>query len=206
MGAGQPITIFGKVKKPCDDCWDGYCTMNCSGRVEIKDPEPPSPYAALRAQVLSDVAQACEIVSSDPRVSDPAASHALFTLCQRLNNVAEAVSRTGAGTQQNSPRCATCGAGLSRGRCISPTCLAARQSDRDFSPEIDTLAKVNLSNLADHRSTSDPLAKATQALVKLRSYNVDIREGRINYRPDDHIAVIDEVLSELSPRSGESHG
>jgi hypothetical protein len=32
------------------------------------------------------------------------------------------------------------------------------------------------------------------ALLKLRSYNQDIATGRINYRPEDHIAVIDEAL------------
>jgi hypothetical protein len=32
------------------------------------------------------------------------------------------------------------------------------------------------------------------ALEKVRSYNVDIAAGRINYRPHDHIQVIDEAL------------
>jgi hypothetical protein len=26
------INFFGKVKNPCEDCVDGECTMNCSGR------------------------------------------------------------------------------------------------------------------------------------------------------------------------------
>lgn len=26
------MITFGKVKNPCEDCWDGHCTMNCSGR------------------------------------------------------------------------------------------------------------------------------------------------------------------------------
>jgi len=34
------------------------------------------------------------------------------------------------------------------------------------------------------------------ALRKVRSYNVGIAAGRINYRPEDHIAVIDAALSE----------
>lgn len=33
------------------------------------------------------------------------------------------------------------------------------------------------------------------ALEKVRSYNVDIAAGRINYRPHDHIQVIDEALA-----------
>lgn len=32
----SPLT-FGKVKNPCDDCWDGHCTMNCSGRETVPD-------------------------------------------------------------------------------------------------------------------------------------------------------------------------
>jgi hypothetical protein len=32
----SPIT-FGKVKSPCGDCWDGVCTMNCSGREIVEE-------------------------------------------------------------------------------------------------------------------------------------------------------------------------
>jgi len=32
------------------------------------------------------------------------------------------------------------------------------------------------------------------ALEKLKSYNEDIRDERINYRPEDHIAVAREAL------------
>lgn len=32
----SPLT-FGKVKTPCDDCWDGHCTMNCSGAEKVPD-------------------------------------------------------------------------------------------------------------------------------------------------------------------------
>jgi len=28
---------FGKVKDPCGDCWDGHCTMNCSGRETVEE-------------------------------------------------------------------------------------------------------------------------------------------------------------------------
>ncbi len=34
-----------------------------------------------------------------------------------------------------------------------------------------------------------------EALQKIRSYNQDILAGRINYRPDDHIAVIDAAIA-----------
>lgn len=33
------VNFFGKVKDPCDDCSDGYCTMNCSGRITVEDKE-----------------------------------------------------------------------------------------------------------------------------------------------------------------------
>ena len=33
------------------------------------------------------------------------------------------------------------------------------------------------------------------ALRKVRSYNVDIDAGRINYRPKDHIQIIDAALA-----------
>lgn len=41
-----------------------------------------------------------------------------------------------------------------------------------------------------------------KALEKVRSYNVDIAAGRINYRPHDHIQVIDEALAVLLHNSG----
>lgn len=34
-----------------------------------------------------------------------------------------------------------------------------------------------------------------EALEKLRSYNEDIAAGRINYRPEDHMAVADAALA-----------
>lgn len=39
-----------------------------------------------------------------------------------------------------------------------------------------------------------------RALVKVRSYNIDIDAGRINYRAKDHIQVIDEVLGVVGER------
>ncbi len=39
------------------------------------------------------------------------------------------------------------------------------------------------------------LPELVKALEKVRSYNVDIAAGRINYRPHDHIQVIDEALA-----------
>jgi hypothetical protein len=46
-----------------------------------------------------------------------------------------------------------------------------------------------------------------KALEKVRSYNVDIAAGRINYRPHDHIQVIDEALAAVSspPNPGAKH-
>lgn len=41
-------------------------------------------------------------------------------------------------------------------------------------------------------------AVLVKALEKVRSYNVDIAAERINYRPHDHIQVIDEALAALS--------
>lgn len=32
------IITFGKVKNPCEDCLEGECTMNCSGK-ELAAPE-----------------------------------------------------------------------------------------------------------------------------------------------------------------------
>ena len=46
---------------------------------------------------------------------------------------------------------------------------------------------------ADH----DTLVKTLQ---KIRSYNVDIAAGRINYRPHDHIQVIDEALAAVEAK------
>jgi hypothetical protein len=40
------------------------------------------------------------------------------------------------------------------------------------------------------------IAELEAALHKVRSYNADIAAGRINYRPEDHIAVIDAALTE----------
>lgn len=28
---------FGKRANPCDDCWDGYCTMNCGPVIHADD-------------------------------------------------------------------------------------------------------------------------------------------------------------------------
>jgi hypothetical protein len=48
-------------------------------------------------------------------------------------------------------------------------------------------------------------ARLREALEQLRSYNVDIAAGRINYRPQDHIDVIDRaLLSQHEPQRGET--
>jgi hypothetical protein len=43
-------------------------------------------------------------------------------------------------------------------------------------------------------ATVDDMRRAWAALEKLKSYNEDIRDGKINYRPEDHLQVINEVL------------
>jgi len=53
---------------------------------------PTSPaHAQLRATILRDVAKCAEIASTD--TSEPYVGHALFTLCRRLNNAADSLSR-----------------------------------------------------------------------------------------------------------------
>ncbi len=48
------------------------------------------------------------------------------------------------------------------------------------------------------RAVSPPADELREALKKLRAYNVDIEAGRINYRPRDHITVIDAALQNTS--------
>jgi hypothetical protein len=45
-----------------------------------------------------------------------------------------------------------------------------------------------------HASLKARIEELEEALEKVRSYNVDIAAGRINYRPHDHIQVIDMAL------------
>ena len=40
------------------------------------------------------------------------------------------------------------------------------------------------------------------ALKKLKSYNEDILAGRINYRPEDHIAVAREAIAAVESKEG----
>lgn len=47
--------------------------------------------------------------------------------------------------------------------------------------------------LAASATVSD-VNRAWVALEKLKSYNEDIRDGKINYRSEDHLQVINEVL------------
>ena len=56
----------------------------------------------------------------------------------------------------------------------------------------------------DMTDITDQLA---QALEKVRSYNEDIVAGRINYRPEDHIQVIDAALAAYrASKEGEADG
>ncbi len=71
-----------------------------------------------------------------------------------------------------------------------------------FPTEMDandpTRAKANAALIVKAVNNHDALVKA---LEKLRSYNVDIAAGRINYRPHDHIQVIDDALAGLENQS-----
>jgi hypothetical protein len=48
--------------------------------------------------------------------------------------------------------------------------------------------------LTENQSMKAENLRMRTALLKVRSYNLDIEAGRINYRPRDHIQVIDEAL------------
>ena len=68
--------------------------------------------------------------------------------------------------------------------------------------EVERLTRENVEVLYDYRKWNQRaetaearLAQYEEALAKLRSYNVDVEAGRINYRPKDHIAVIDAALT-----------
>jgi hypothetical protein len=66
-----------------------------------------------------------------------------------------------------------------------------------LSTEVDLVLWVQLEpkEAADHITSLKARIVALEvALEKVRSYNVDIAAGRINYRPHDHIQVIDEAL------------
>ena len=54
-----------------------------------------------------------------------------------------------------------------------------------------TYTLIKVTELASLKARIQEL---TAGLEKVRSYNVDIAAGRINYRPHDHIQVIDEAL------------
>jgi len=50
--------FFGKVKNPCEDCVNGECTMNCSGREpsDEKDPQKVDDWRELAARWLESEA------------------------------------------------------------------------------------------------------------------------------------------------------
>lgn len=56
------------------------------------------------------------------------------------------------------------------------------------------IQEANAALIVKAVNSHDALVKALQ---KVRSYNIDIADGRINYRPMDHVQVIDEALSTL---------
>lgn len=61
-------------------------------------------------------------------------------------------------------------------------------------------ARIQAKLLADTGRERD---RFRAALEKVRSYNVDIHAGRINYRPWDHIQVIDLALTSTPPLSSD---
>lgn len=71
---------------------------------------------------------------------------------------------------------------------LSSTIREWEESDR---------ARVVFTDLIDEGQRE--IARLTAALQKVRSYNADILDGRMNYRAGDHIFVIDEALSPAQP-------
>jgi hypothetical protein len=55
-----------------------------------------------------------------------------------------------------------------------------------------TFAPLNVNGCIE---AANEIERLRAALGKVRSYNVDIAAGRINYRPHDHIEVIDRALN-----------
>ena len=48
---------------------------------------------------------------------------------------------------------------------------------------------------------NEQITTLVKALQKVRNYNVDITGGLINYRPHDHIQIIDEALAAVENQS-----
>lgn len=69
---------------------------------------------------------------------------------------------------------------------------AANECQPEITKLADHIIEIRQGDLEKLESRVEEL---TKALEKIRSYNVDIAAGRINYRPHDHIQVVDEVLS-----------
>jgi len=45
------------------------------------------------------------------------------------------------------------------------------------------------------RELEKEIDRLRDAIRRVRSYNADIRDGKINYRPQDHIDVLDNALN-----------
>jgi LmbE family N-acetylglucosaminyl deacetylase len=73
------------------------------------------------------------------------------------------------------------------------TCDCNRwQNEMSREPQFVNYADAMQETAHEQSQQIDALVKAME---KVRSYNVDIAAGRINYRPHDHIQVIDEALA-----------
>lgn len=91
------------------------------------------------------------------------------------------------------------------GECVSYLVTAAlRQHETEVGHAYAEFEGIPAAELAE------TVARYGKALQKLRSYNADIRDGRINYRPQDHIDVVDAallrpaILASERPQGGET--
>jgi hypothetical protein len=84
--------------------------------------------------------------------------------------------------------CVICGGANYGLSCGGPTICPKCDCGHFDAATVEQQAKV----IASLRAKVDEL---TKALEKLHSYNVDIHTGRINYRPLDHIQVINAALA-----------
>lgn len=64
-------------------------------------------------------------------------------------------------------------------------------------PAVDPSQRITIDDVDfdELEAAADHIDVLVKALEKIRSYNVDIAAGRINYRPHDHIQVVDEALN-----------
>ena len=76
------------------------------------------------------------------------------------------------------------------------TAIAKIRSTFPLAPLSLEEAVEQIADLAGQRE------KLLAALKKLKSYNEDILAGRINYRPEDHIAVAEAAIQQAEKAEG----